>query len=143
MNFFPNMQIHFNVTTPSRIEENRPHSATSVGQTFVQMLQRILRHPSSSSSSSSPLEESDIHFYVNMDASPQQRGLSIEQLHQMTTLDVYHGSGIDCAICQNQCVEGNIIRVLRSCQHSFHSVCIDRWLCTNSSCPVCRTDLLS
>ncbi|KAE9458243.1 hypothetical protein C3L33_09861, partial [Rhododendron williamsianum] len=36
---------------------------------------------------------------------------------------------------------GDLIRVLPSCGHSFHLRCIDDWLTIHGSCPVCRGDV--
>ena len=33
-------------------------------------------------------------------------------------------------------------RVLPNCNHYFHKKCIDKWLKTNSSCPICRKNFL-
>ena len=38
--------------------------------------------------------------------------------------------------------EGEKVRVLPDCCHSFHLDCIDAWLLTNASCPSCRHSLL-
>lgn len=45
---------------------------------------------------------------------------------------------IDCAICLSDFVDGEKLRILPGCSHSFHMDCIDRWLNFNSSCPSCR-----
>jgi len=48
----------------------------------------------------------------------------------------------ECAICLGEFVEGDEVRVLPQCGHSFHVVCIDTWLRSHSSCPSCRQILV-
>lgn len=43
----------------------------------------------------------------------------------------------DCPICF-KCLKLETI-VKTNCGHSFHQGCIDKWLSTNPSCPMCRT----
>lgn len=45
-----------------------------------------------------------------------------------------------CAICLSDFDEGEGIRVLPECLHSFHAPCIDMWLYNHSNCPICRAD---
>ncbi|KAJ7539831.1 hypothetical protein O6H91_11G112200 [Diphasiastrum complanatum] len=52
------------------------------------------------------------------------------------------GLGSDCLICLNEFSEGDKVRLLPSCSHGFHVFCVDLWLLTNASCPVCRQSLL-
>ncbi|KFK24680.1 hypothetical protein AALP_AA8G011200 [Arabis alpina] len=47
----------------------------------------------------------------------------------------------ECAICLGEFADGERIRVLPPCNHSFHMSCIDTWLVSHSSCPNCRHDL--
>lgn len=46
----------------------------------------------------------------------------------------------ECSICLNSIEEGQQVRLLPNCRHLFHQECIDMWLSTNASCPVCRGD---
>ena len=48
-----------------------------------------------------------------------------------------------CTICQSNesSPRHNEWRIIQSCQHSFHRVCIDRWFTEHSRCPVCRVDI--
>ncbi|CAL5322465.1 unnamed protein product [Camellia sinensis] len=45
-----------------------------------------------------------------------------------------------CAVCLGEYEEGEELRTLPECMHSFHVPCIDMWLYSHSTCPVCRTD---
>ncbi|KAK1275333.1 RING-H2 finger protein ATL5 [Acorus gramineus] len=47
---------------------------------------------------------------------------------------------IDCPVCLSSFEEGELARVLTNCGHVFHVECIDMWLHTHSTCPVCRTE---
>lgn len=44
----------------------------------------------------------------------------------------------ECAICLGAARQGEAVRVLPSCAHVFHVACVDTWLASSSSCPVCR-----
>ncbi|EOY34702.1 hypothetical protein QUC31_018318 [Theobroma cacao] len=60
---------------------------------------------------------------------------------------VAFGSGLnltvtDCPICLGEFAEGEKVRILPKCSHGFHARCIDTWLLSNSSCPLCRQALL-
>lgn len=46
-----------------------------------------------------------------------------------------------CAVCQENYTEGQAIRTLNHCSHSFHRNCIDPWFERNVHCPVCRHDI--
>ncbi|CAN1129794.1 RING-H2 finger protein ATL52 [Linum perenne] len=58
----------------------------------------------------------------------------------------YKGMGLmkedggTCAICLCEFEEGEQLKTLPECMHSFHVGCIDMWLYSHSSCPMCRTD---
>ncbi|KAG6395124.1 hypothetical protein SASPL_145716 [Salvia splendens] len=46
-----------------------------------------------------------------------------------------------CSICLNDIRGGDCYRKLPDCGHSFHSRCIDVWLRSHSTCPLCRAQL--
>ncbi|KAJ4982185.1 hypothetical protein NE237_033022 [Protea cynaroides] len=51
-----------------------------------------------------------------------------EQLDQM-----------ECIICLSSIEDGEKTRILPNCKHMFHVECIDMWLSSHSTCPICRT----
>ncbi|GFS43068.1 RING/U-box superfamily protein [Actinidia rufa] len=46
-----------------------------------------------------------------------------------------------CTICLVDFCDGDRMRVLPHCDHRFHVACIDEWLMSHSSCPMCRHQL--
>jgi E3 ubiquitin-protein ligase ATL4 len=44
----------------------------------------------------------------------------------------------DCAICLSALEPGTDLRLLPTCRHAFHAACVDAWLRTIPSCPLCR-----
>lgn len=49
----------------------------------------------------------------------------------------------DCAVCLSEFCDQDELRLLPKCSHAFHINCIDTWLLSNSTCPLCRGSLLS
>lgn len=47
-----------------------------------------------------------------------------------------------CLICIEEYKINQFKRTLPLCQHTFHKKCIDKWIKKNSSCPICRSQLI-
>ena len=47
-----------------------------------------------------------------------------------------------CAICISDYEDNDLIRQI-SCSHHFHSDCVDEWFKLNSSCPLCKFDIVT
>ncbi|XP_057430315.1 RING-H2 finger protein ATL16-like [Lotus japonicus] len=45
----------------------------------------------------------------------------------------------ECPVCLSVYEEGEEVRKLPRCKHSFHAPCIDMWLYSHFDCPICRT----
>ncbi|KAG7968576.1 hypothetical protein I3843_08G161100 [Carya illinoinensis] len=77
------------------------------------------------------------------------RGLDPEVIETFPTL-VYSvvkglkiGKGaLECAVCLNEFAEDETLRLIPKCDHVFHPECIDVWLASHTTCPVCRANLV-
>ncbi|RCV25224.1 hypothetical protein SETIT_5G149000v2 [Setaria italica] len=47
----------------------------------------------------------------------------------------------DCAVCLSELADGEKVRALPSCGHVFHVECVDAWLRSRTTCPVCRAEV--
>jgi len=52
--------------------------------------------------------------------------------------DTEAGCQLGCPICLSDFAEGENIRTLPGCGHSFHKSCIDLWLLRRADCPMCK-----
>ncbi|XP_010538882.1 PREDICTED: RING-H2 finger protein ATL79-like [Tarenaya hassleriana] len=52
------------------------------------------------------------------------------------------GAERECTICLSKFEEGEEVKVLPRCNHGFHVRCIEQWLSSHLSCPVCRSLVL-
>jgi hypothetical protein len=74
-------------------------------------------------------------------------GLSLRDLQRSTECIVLHHTTEEereemCSICRANLVEGDVARRILHCHHVFHQRCIDDWLAVNTTCPICRTNLV-
>lgn len=54
--------------------------------------------------------------------------------------DLFGETG-NCAICQDELIEGERVRAITVCQHMFHAKCLDEWFRRKLECPLCRTGI--
>ncbi|KAJ4788904.1 RING/U-box superfamily protein [Rhynchospora pubera] len=84
---------------------------------------------------------------------PAENGLSPSDIaeipsfaYQRNSRNVLNGSDegvgwLQCAVCIATVKEGEMVRQLPMCKHVFHVKCIDKWLGSHSTCPMCRADV--
>ncbi|GKC19412.1 E3 ubiquitin protein ligase ATL4-like protein [Tanacetum coccineum] len=51
------------------------------------------------------------------------------------------GASGDCAVCLSKFEPVDKLRLLPLCYHAFHVECIDAWLKSNQTCPLCRASV--
>ncbi|CAD6336639.1 unnamed protein product [Miscanthus lutarioriparius] len=44
----------------------------------------------------------------------------------------------ECAVCLGVIQVGSMVKLLPACSHVYHRDCIDLWLSSRSTCPLCR-----
>ncbi|XP_024514800.1 RING-H2 finger protein ATL29-like [Selaginella moellendorffii] len=78
----------------------------------------------------------------------RHRGLDPESLEKLPILRYSSiksskkgKAGPECTVCLLQFEENEQVRLLPDCGHLFHADCIDMWLETHSTCPLCRRNL--
>ncbi|XP_059452497.1 E3 ubiquitin-protein ligase ATL41-like [Corylus avellana] len=49
-------------------------------------------------------------------------------------------SATECAVCLSMIENEEMARLLPNCKHVFHAECIDKWLGSHSTCPICRAE---
>ncbi|KAG0562767.1 hypothetical protein KC19_9G169900 [Ceratodon purpureus] len=72
----------------------------------------------------------------------QSVGLEKEVVEALPTFEFSREAmkeGLECAVCLEEFEEGEKGRTLPRCGHGFHLECIDMWLHSHSTCPLCRT----
>jgi hypothetical protein len=83
-------------------------------------------------------ESMDSDFSIGVIPSPLRP--TEEQLRERTTVQTVTEGEMDCAICQDAMVIGQVTRRL-PCQHAFHLSCVDTWFSLRPTCPTCRRDV--
>ncbi|XP_054788210.1 RING-H2 finger protein ATL11-like [Prosopis cineraria] len=75
----------------------------------------------------------------------QGRGVGPEIIESFPTFlySAVKGRGaLACAVCLNEYQDDETLRLIPKCSHVFHPECIDGWLASHHTCPVCRANLL-
>ncbi|XP_004494634.1 E3 ubiquitin-protein ligase ATL6-like [Cicer arietinum] len=49
---------------------------------------------------------------------------------------------LECAVCLCEFEDTETLRLIPKCDHVFHPECIDEWLSSHTTCPVCRANLV-
>ncbi|KAK8693049.1 hypothetical protein V6N13_070648 [Hibiscus sabdariffa] len=92
--------------------------------------------------------EPEITLHDIFDAGAAAKGLAInvvERIPEMIITDNNNadafGEKVPCSVCLQDFQPGETVRSLPLCHHMFHLPCIDKWLLSHASCPLCRRDL--
>ncbi|KAH9593349.1 zinc finger protein [Trypanosoma melophagium] len=73
------------------------------------------------------------------------KGITKEQIRECLC-DVARPSDGTCVVCQGEWEEGDAAGEpaveLKTCHHIFHRACIEQWLGSNKTCPVCKQEVV-
>ena len=121
-------------TAASPVRNTTTNSTTGTGETYDSIFTSLLLDP----------------IFTSL----PRTGLTIEQLNTNTSIETWTRDNDateeevegeletdSCCICREPFTEGTVIRKLNRCSHKFHISCIDTWLQTNTTCPLCRASV--
>ncbi|XP_054551765.1 dentin sialophosphoprotein-like isoform X2 [Talpa occidentalis] len=81
-------------------------------------------------------------FFLLEEDQHQSTGLTKAQIDNLAIRSFGENDALkSCSICLTEFTEGNKIRTL-PCAHEYHVHCIDRWLSENTTCPICRREVV-
>ncbi|XP_040993563.1 E3 ubiquitin-protein ligase ATL4-like [Juglans microcarpa x Juglans regia] len=103
---------------------------------------RCIRRLSPASSTSNSSTGTDSQFLSASRVSPENPNHSFVQslpLFTFSSIIRRTSSTADCAICLSKFEPNDQLRLLPLCCHAFHAQCIDTWLDSNQTCPLCRS----
>jgi E3 ubiquitin-protein ligase ATL4 len=113
---------------------------------FIQRLIRYFCHHSHSSSYQLPIYRT--FSFGNTANAPTLSGHEIQKLIDSlptftlgTSMAKLPKSSLDCAVCCEPFSPDALLRLLPACCHAFHKPCVDTWLKSNPSCPLCRSSI--
>ncbi|KAK7595088.1 hypothetical protein V9T40_001521 [Parthenolecanium corni] len=95
-------------------------------------------------SSESEMENYEALLHVAERLSEEKpRGLNKVEINLIPSfkfdLEKHHSDQTTCVVCMCDFEDQQILRDL-PCSHMFHAKCVDKWLKTNRTCPICRGD---
>ncbi|XP_073396637.1 RING-H2 finger protein ATL78 isoform X1 [Physcomitrium patens] len=74
------------------------------------------------------------------DHNDTEKGLQKSAIEALPLFDSLGGK--ECVVCLSEFASGEKVRLLPICKHGFHPFCIEKWLLTRTTCPVCRCSVL-
>ena len=77
---------------------------------------------------------------------PEQAVMGRERDHLRAALVPSYehpGGDAECAVCLGDVEKGEPVRRMPVCLHVFHTECIDRWLRSHATCPICRSSVFT
>lgn len=85
-------------------------------------------------------------LHNNINISTCELGLN-KEVREMLPIIVFKQSfsvkDTQCSVCLGDYQAEDKLQQIPACGHTFHMDCIDLWLATNTTCPLCRLSLLA
>ncbi|XP_027350621.1 RING-H2 finger protein ATL52-like [Abrus precatorius] len=120
-------------------------ASTFILVTYYTIISRFCRHRGGRSND--PTDQDDGNTEFAHVPSSSNSGLDEALIKSITVFKYTRGGGLvegnDCSVCLSEFEENESLRLLPKCNHAFHLPCIDTWLKSHSSCPLCRSIISS
>lgn len=99
------------------------------------------RHPDSAAASASHTFQRQLQQLFRLHDSGLDQSL-IDALPVFSYKDIIGlKEPFDCAVCLSEFSFLDKLKFLPNCTHAFHIHCIETWLLSNSTCPLCRSSI--
>ncbi|KAA0049120.1 hypothetical protein IC582_012430 [Cucumis melo] len=117
---------------------------------YYTIISKYCRNRASTSNDAMEMEDeenlSQIRHENQLQAPPlPPPGLDEALIKSITVCKYKRGDGLvegtDCSVCLSEFEENESLRLLPKCSHAFHLPCIDTWLKSHSTCPLCRSNI--
>ncbi|CAJ1958755.1 unnamed protein product [Sphenostylis stenocarpa] len=116
-------------------------ASTFILVTYYTIISRFCRR--SSMHTNDPAEDGSSE--LAQVSSSSNSGLDDALIKAITVCKYNKGGGVvegnDCSVCLSEFEENESLRLLPKCNHAFHLPCIDTWLKSHATCPLCRSTI--
>ncbi|XP_050228821.1 RING-H2 finger protein ATL70-like [Mercurialis annua] len=102
--------------------------------------QQFPRRRNRSDGQDQPLPDDHIVLDIGLDESTLKSYPKL--LYSEAKLNKTDTTGSCCSICLADYKNSDMLRLLPDCEHLFHLKCVDPWLRSHPTCPICRTSPL-
>ncbi|XP_014500203.1 RING-H2 finger protein ATL52-like [Vigna radiata var. radiata] len=117
-------------------------ASTFILVTYYTIISRFCRRSSTMQSNDSAPEE-DGSSELGQVSSSSNSGLDEALIKSIKVCKYTKGvvEAHDCSVCLSEFEENESLRLLPKCNHAFHLPCIDPWLKSHATCPLCRSTI--
>ncbi|CAL1356629.1 unnamed protein product [Linum trigynum] len=115
--------------------------------TYYTIITKYCRRRGGSGGVGNPLDSDPNHNSGDTNWMPPSgpAGLDESAIKSIAVLNYRRGEGLvegsDCSVCLSEFQEEEKLRLLPKCHHAFHVPCIDAWLKSHATCPLCRANI--
>ncbi|CAI0384801.1 unnamed protein product [Linum tenue] len=115
--------------------------------TYYTIITKYCRRRGGSGGVGNPLDGDPNHNSGDTNWMPPSgpAGLDESAIKSIAVLNYRRGEGLvegsDCSVCLSEFQEEEKLRLLPKCHHAFHVPCIDAWLKSHATCPLCRANI--
>jgi len=103
--------------------------------------QQQQHRPPGASSPSQPRHPPSVPPIGNIERQLRLSGCTVREITEVEEIRRDNELQMRCAICLEPYVLGDTVRTL-PCFHSFHTRCIDTWICSKGTCPIDKNPCL-
>ncbi|KAF8729209.1 hypothetical protein HU200_017793 [Digitaria exilis] len=140
--FFASVSIHFLLRCLARSSSSSSHPSPSPlparARRASEADEAAVAGSARRSAAAVAPEEEEAQAAEEVDDEKERLIASLPLFTMASALAALPKSSPDCAVCLSPFDPDAELRLLPACRHAFHAACVDAWLRTTPSCPLCR-----